>query len=69
MVASAGPYDLDDARGLVDRTWPAICELATQLYWFAEVGPGDVLRALRVPSGARADVYLGELRSGRRALT
>ncbi|AFA74243.1 hypothetical protein GPOL_c32290 [Gordonia polyisoprenivorans VH2] len=68
MVASAGPYDLDHARGLVDRTWPAICELAAQLYGFAEVGPGDVLRALRVPSGARADACLADLRAGRREL-
>ena len=72
LVASAAvdePYALDEARGLVERTWPAICELAAQLYGFAEVGPGDVLRALRVPSGARADAYLADLRAGRRALT
>ena len=69
MVASAGPYDLDHARGLVDRTWPAITELAALLYGYGEAGEGDVLRALRVPSGARADAYLADLRAGRRALT
>lgn len=68
LVASAGAFDLDHARGLVDRCWPAVTALARELYLRGEVGEGDVIKALRVPSGAAGDRYISELRSGYRAV-
>ncbi|MGV9713337.1 hypothetical protein ACWDTI_22035 [Gordonia sp. NPDC003424] len=69
IVASAGTFDLDHARGLVDRCWPAVTTLARSLYVHGEVGEGDVIKALRVPPGPAGDRYVAELRSGYRAVS
>ncbi len=66
LLASGDPYV--DPTPVVRRLYPAITELAVELYHAGEAGPGHVLAALGVPRGPSGPMYLSGLRTGATSL-